>query len=130
VEADNLASLFQSIRDWVIQETTIEQADSIIPQWRIQSILDSATDDRKSISPLAYAEETNVDPNKKTTSTAEELAGVKPRWQSVKTNYARMKKPQLRDAKVRRTAIVGFADGLVKAGSILPRQKNTIVECW
>ncbi|WP_430407766.1 hypothetical protein [Klebsiella pneumoniae] len=74
-EADNLASLFQSIRDWVIQETTIEQADSIIPQWRIQSILDSATDDRKSsISPLAYAEETNVDPNKKTPSTATDFA--------------------------------------------------------
>jgi hypothetical protein len=74
-EADNLASLFQSLRDWVIQEGSIEQADSIIPQWRIQSILDSATDDRQSsISPLAYAEETNVDPNKKTTSTAADFA--------------------------------------------------------
>lgn len=128
-EADNLASLFQSIRDWVIQETTIEQADSIIPQWRIQSILDSATDERKSISPLAYAEETNVDPNKTPTVTAEELArretALAEREDKLRQDEEAAK---LRDAKVRRDAVVSYADGLVTAGSILPRQKNTVVE--
>ncbi|HDT6581339.1 peptidase [Klebsiella michiganensis] len=128
-EADNLASLFQSIRDWVIQETTIEQADSIIPQWRIQSILDSATDERKSISPLAYAEETNVDPNKTPTVTAEELAR---RETALAEREEKLRKDEeaakLRDAKVRRDAVVSYADGLVTAGSILPRQKNTVVE--
>lgn len=129
-EADNLASLFQSIRDWVIQEKDIEQADSIIPQWRIQSILDSATDDRKSsISPLAYAEENNVDPNQTTTVTAEELAGretaLAKREEKLRVAEEAAKQ---RDAKVRRDAVVSYADGLVKAGSILPRQKNTVVE--
>ncbi|HCD2543706.1 TPA: hypothetical protein ACYF11_004922 [Klebsiella pneumoniae] len=128
-EADNLASLFQSIRDWVIQETTIEQADSIIPQWRIQSILDSATDDRKSISPLAYAEENNVDQNQTPTVTAEELAR---RETALAEREEKLRKDEeaakLRDAKVRRDAVVSYADGLVKAGSILPRQKNTVVE--
>ncbi|MDF7679294.1 hypothetical protein PT300_01110 [Enterobacteriaceae bacterium ESL0689] len=42
-ESDNLASLFQALRDWLIQEKNIEQADKIIPRWRIQSILDSVT---------------------------------------------------------------------------------------
>lgn len=129
-EADNLASLFQSIRDWVIQEKDIEQADSIIPQWRIQSILDSATDERKSpISPLAYAEENNVDPNQKTTVTAEELArretALAEREEKLRKDEEAAKQ---RDAKVRRDAVVSYADGLVKAGSILPRQKNTVVE--
>ena len=129
-EADNLASLFQSIRDWVIQEKDIEQADSIIPQWRIQSILDSATDDRKSsISPLAYAEENNVDPNQTTTVTAEELArretALAGREEKLRVAEEAAKQ---RDAKVRRDAVVSYADGLVKAGSILPRQKNTVVE--
>ncbi|AYZ16003.1 MULTISPECIES: hypothetical protein [Klebsiella] len=128
-EADNLASLFQSIRDWVIQETTIEQADSIIPQWRIQSILDSATDERKSISPLAYAEENNVDPNQTPTVTAEELArretALAEREEKLRKDEEAAKQ---RDAKVRRDAVVSYADGLVKAGSILPRQKNTVVE--
>lgn len=129
-EADNLASLFQSIRDWVIQEKNIEQADSIIPQWRIQSILDSAIDDRQSpISPLAYAEENNVDPNQTTTVTAEELAR---RQTALDEREEKLRKDEeaakLRDAKVRRDAVVSYADGLVKAGSILPRQKNTVVE--
>lgn len=129
-EADNLASLFQSLRDWMIQEGSIEKADSIIPQWRIQSILDSATDDRQSsISPLAYAEENNVDPNQTTTVTAEELArretALAEREEKLRRDEDAAK---LRDAKVRRDAVVSYADGLVKAGSILPRQKNTVVE--
>lgn len=129
-EADNLASLFQSLRDWMIQEGSIEKADSIIPQWRIQSILDSATDDRQSsISPLAYAEENNVDPNQTTTVTAEELArretALAEREEKLRRDEDAAK---LRDAKVRRDAVVSYADGLVTAGSILPRQKNTVVE--
>lgn len=128
-EADNLASLFQSIRDWVIQETTIEQADSIIPQWRIQSILDSATDERKSISPLAYAEETNVDPNKETPSTATDFAE---REAALAAREARLAADEevarTRQLEEKRTATVAFADGLVKGGSILPRQKTAIVE--
>ncbi|MGS4242426.1 peptidase [Serratia marcescens] len=129
-EADNLASLFQSIRDWVIQEKSIEQADSIIPQWRIQSILDSATDDRQSsISPLAYAEENNVDPNKKTPSTAadfaEREAALAEREARLAAEEAAARKRQLEE---KRTATVAFADGLVKGGSILPRQKTAIVE--
>ncbi|EDD2459378.1 hypothetical protein OJ660_001975 [Salmonella enterica] len=129
-EAENLASLFQSVRDWVIQETSIEQADSIIPQWRIQSILDSATEDRQSsISPLACAEENNVDPNQKTTVTAEELARRETALAEREDKLRRDEEAaKLRDAKVRREAVVSYADGLVKAGSILPRQKNTVVE--
>ncbi|HEJ7387945.1 TPA: hypothetical protein ACKI2R_004792 [Klebsiella oxytoca] len=128
-EADNLASLFQSIRDWVIQETTIEQADSIIPQWRIQSILDSATDERKSISPLAYAEETNVDPNKKTTSTATDFAEREAALAAREAKLAADEEvARTRQLDEKRTATVAFADGLVKGGSILPRQKTAIVE--
>lgn len=128
-EADNLASLFQSIRDWVIQETTIEQADSIIPQWRIQSILDSATDERKSISPLAYAEETNVDPNKKTTSTATDFAEREAELAAREAKLAADEEvARTRQLEEKRTATVAFADGLVKGGSILPRQKTAIVE--
>ncbi|HAV2045383.1 TPA: peptidase [Raoultella ornithinolytica] len=128
-EADNLASLFQSIRDWVIQETTIEQADSIIPQWRIQSILDSATDDRQSISPLAYAEETNVDPNKKTPSTAVDFAEREAALAAREAKLAADEEVvRTRQLEEKRTATVAFADGLVKGGSILPRQKTAIVE--
>lgn len=129
-EADNLASLFQSIRDWVIQEKNIEQADSIIPQWRIQSILDSATDERKSsISPLAYAEENNVDPNQTTTVTAEELAKRQAALDERENKLRVAEEAAIKQkALERRTAIVGFADGLVKAGNVLPRHKSSIVE--
>ncbi|HBS7696447.1 TPA: peptidase [Klebsiella pneumoniae] len=129
-EADNLASLFQSLRDWMIQEGSIEKADSIIPQWRIQSILDSATDDRQSsISPLAYAEETNVDPNKKTTSTAADFAEREAALEERENKLRVAEEAAIKQkALERRTAIVGFADGLVKSGRLLPRQKNSVVE--
>lgn len=129
-EADNLASLFQSIRDWVIQEKSIDQADSIIPQWRIQSILDSATDERKSsISPLAYAEENNVDPNKTTTGQAADFAEREAALALRESRLAEAEENARKQQTLeRRTAIVGFADGLVKAGNILPRHKSSIVE--
>ncbi|HBV4372326.1 TPA: peptidase [Klebsiella pneumoniae] len=129
-EADNLASLFQSLRDWMIQEGSIEKADSIIPQWRIQSILDSATDDRQSsISPLAYAEETNVDPNKKTPSTAADFAEREAALEERENKLRVAEEAAIKQkALERRTAIVGFADGLVKSGRLLPRQKNSVVE--
>lgn len=70
-----------------------------------------------------------MDPNQTTTVTAEELTR---RETALAEREEKLRKDEeaakLRDAKVRRDAVVSYADGLVKAGSILPRQKNTVVE--
>lgn len=70
-----------------------------------------------------------MDPNKTPTVTAEELArretALAEREDKLRQDEEAAK---LRDAKARRDAVVSYADGLVTAGSILPRQKNTVVE--
>ncbi|ASD84985.1 hypothetical protein LB105_003376 [Salmonella enterica] len=129
-ETDNLASIFQGLRDWMIEQDGIDKADSILPQWRIQTILDSTAEpDAPLISVLAYAEENNVDPNKKTTGMPPDFAE---REAALATREADLAQKELaarqREEKTRREEVVSFADTLATAGNILPRQKNAVVE--
>ncbi|MBN5414449.1 hypothetical protein JY554_00895 [Serratia marcescens] len=130
-ETEVLTDLLRGVRDYIVEKDGAERADQLMPQWRLRTLEEiaaNAVDDSR-ISPLAYAEETNVDPNKKTTVTAETLAQ---RETELAEREAKLRKDEdaakEREAKARREAIVSYADGLVKAGSILPRQKTGVVE--
>ncbi|ECG5643229.1 peptidase [Salmonella enterica subsp. enterica serovar Poona] len=129
-ENDNLASLFQGLRDWLIEQGGVDKADSVLPQWRIQTILDTpAEQDAPLIPALAYAEENNVDPNKTTADTPPDFAE---REAALAAREAELAQKELaarqRDEQARREAIVAFAGTLVTDGKILPRQQNTVVE--
>ncbi|EJD6705173.1 hypothetical protein M0K91_RS04200 [Serratia marcescens] len=130
-ETEILTDLLRGVRDYIVEKDGAERADQLMPQWRLRTLEEiaaNAVDDSR-ISPLAYAEETNVDPNKKTPVTAETLAQ---RETELAEREAKLRKDEEaakeREAKARREAIVSYADGLVKAGSILPRQKTGVVE--
>ncbi|CUZ66902.1 MULTISPECIES: hypothetical protein [Serratia] len=130
-ETEVLTDLLRGVRDYIVEKDGAERADQLMPQWRLRTLEEiaaNAVDDSR-ISPLAYAEETNVDPNKKTPVTAETLAQ---RETELAEREAKLRKDEEaakeREAKARREAIVSYADGLVKAGSILPRQKTGVVE--
>ncbi|CAI1061131.1 Uncharacterised protein [Serratia ficaria] len=130
-ETEVLTDLLRGVRDYIVEKDGAERADQLMPQWRLRTLEEiaaNAVDDSR-ISPLAYAEETNVDPNKKTPVTAETLAQ---RETELAEREAKLRKDEEvakeREAKTRREAIVSYADGLVKAGSILPRQKTGVVE--
>ncbi|HGB3471670.1 TPA: hypothetical protein ACIVB1_001960 [Salmonella enterica subsp. diarizonae serovar 61:l,v:z35] len=129
-ENDNLASLFQGLRDWMIEQGGVEKADSILPQWRIQTILESSAEQAPPLIPaLAYAEENNVDPNKKTPDTPPDFAE---REAALATREAELERQERaireRETQARREEIVAFAGTLVTDGKILPRQKNAVVE--
>lgn len=130
-ETEVLTDLLRGVRDYIVEKDGAERADQLMPQWRLRTLEEiaaNAVDDSR-ISPLAYAEETNVDPNEKTTVTAETLAQ---RETELAEREAKLRKDEdaakEREAKARREAIVSYADGLVAAGSILPRQKTGVVE--
>lgn len=130
-ETEVLTDLLRGVRDYIVEKDGAERADQLMPQWRLRTLEEIAANvvDDSRISPLAYAEETNVDPNKKTPVTAETLAQ---RETELAEREAKLRKDEEaakeREAKARREAIVSYADGLVKAGSILPRQKTGVVE--
>ncbi|TQI78706.1 hypothetical protein FHU10_1253 [Serratia fonticola] len=134
-ETELLTDMFRGLRDYLVEKEGAEKADQILPQWRIKSVeeLAARAAEDAQISPLAYAEEPNVstktNPGTTTPGTATDLAA---READLIAREERIKQQeqQQKDAAAaqRRTDITSFADGLVTAGQLLPRQKNTVVE--
>lgn len=130
-ETEVLTDLLRGVRDYIVEKDGAERADQLMPQWRLRTLEEiaaNAVDDSR-ISPLAYAEETNVDPNKKPPVTAEVLTQRETALAEREAKLlANENAANERELKARREAIVSYADGLVTAGTILPRQKAGVVE--
>ncbi|WP_113632168.1 hypothetical protein DUT67_14815 [Pectobacterium peruviense] len=156
-ETELLADLLRGVRDYLVEKEGSERADQILPQWRIKSLEEMATKANNSVIPqLAYAEEHPVDekeqalakreedlakreaalalkeknPSTATTTTpADELAKREADLQAREAKIAAQEKANAEAGKKqRRDDITSFADSLVTAGKILPRQKNSLVE--
>ncbi|CNJ03476.1 Uncharacterised protein [Yersinia aldovae] len=132
-ETELLTDMFRNLRDYLIEKEGTEKADQILPQWRIKSVEEIAARvaDDAQISPLAYAEESNVSTGIKpelsgtASDLAEREAALIVRENNIKAKEATS---QAVAATARRTDIAAFADGLVTSGQLLPRQKNAVVE--
>ncbi|WP_350316358.1 DUF1090 domain-containing protein [Pectobacterium aroidearum] len=155
-ETELLADLLRGVRDYLVEKEGTERADQILPQWRIKSLEEMATKDNSVIPQLAYAEEHPVDEKEKalaerekaladreaalalkeknpgtttTTPPADELAKREADLQAREAKIAAQEKANAEAGKKqRRDDITSFADSLVTAGKILPRQKNSLVE--
>ncbi|UUE71100.1 hypothetical protein [Pectobacterium aroidearum] len=156
-ETELLADLLRGVRDYLVEKEGTERADQILPQWRIKSLEEMGTKADNSVIPqLAYAEEHTVDEKEKalaerekaladreaalalkeknpgtttTTTPADELAKREADLQAREAKIAAQEKANAEAGKKqRRDDITSFADSLVTAGKILPRQKNSLVE--
>lgn len=134
-ETELLTDMFRGLRDYLVEKEGAEKADQILPQWRIKSVEEiaaRATDDAQ-ISPLAYAEESNVpnpiNPGAAAPGTATDLSAREAEL-NAREEKIKLQEKQNQDAAAakRRTDITSFADGLVTTGQLLPRQKNAVVE--
>ena len=130
-ETELLVDLLRGVRDYIVEKDGAERADLLMPQWRIRSLeelaANAAAENNSTISPLAYAEESNV--SKVDPGTASDLAARKADLDAREERIKQQEKAsQEAAAAQRRTNIASFADGLVTAGQLLPRQKNTVVE--
>jgi hypothetical protein len=129
-----LVDLLQRLRDYFIDKEGLEQADQIIPQWQIRSLDDATRDDADAgKASLSYAAPINAHiTTESEMSEATQAAQFAEREQALSqqasTLDAREKALAAREATARREDVAAFAEGLVTAGKLLPRNKAPVIE--
>ena len=127
-----IASLFRSMRDWMIGKFGKADADEALPSWDVQSISDSAAQpeqpeqDEPSGSQGFHENQPKGD---------EMSAEDKARLAALEQENARLKAEQAtfaeaekkRAAEARHAEHAAFADALVQDGKLLPAQKEVAV---
>ncbi len=148
------ASMWRRLRDWIIGKHGLEEADQAIPGWEVQSLEEAATampardqtgltnmsglstdlTGSKDLSGLpSYAQGDSMSPEEKARLDALEAenARLKAEADALKTQSAefadREAALQAKEAAAHQAEIADFADVLVKAGKVLPRDKAGLV---
>lgn len=115
----SLTGLFQRLRDYLISRDGLEQADQIIPQWSIADI------DAMTREPPKPEEVMPTDQTTQTAQFAEREQQLATQAADIAAREARLAE---REAQTRRADAVAFAETLVQAGKLLPRQQAPVVE--
>ncbi len=128
------ASLWRRLRDWIIGKHGLEEADQVIPSWEVQSLEDAARQDAADSSPTPmYAEGDSMSPEEKARLDALEAdnAKLKAEADALKSQSAEFADREsallAKEEAARQAEIADFADVLVKAGKVLPRDKAGLV---
>lgn len=120
--------LFQGIRDKAIETDGAEKAEQLIPQWCIDGLAEATTFDDDEIARAAFAAPTpnpENDMTDKTAEFAEQQTKLDAQKTAQDTREAALKK---REDDAKREDATDFAEGLVKEGKLLPRQKAPMIE--
>ncbi len=123
-----LKRLFQGLRDKSIEIDGAEKTEQLIPQWCIDGIAEATADDDQANAAFAEAAtntEIPMDPNKTAADFAERESQLTARATEIEQREQALKD---REDAARRDDAAEFAEGLVQAGKVLPRQKAGIVE--
>jgi hypothetical protein len=128
------AGLWRGLREWLISKFGIDEADKVIPSQSVTDLETSAAmsaDDGGMVAMPAYSENPKIvqpPAKEKEVFTAEELAAREAELKQKEADFAE------REAKLKRIEIaarhaghVFFAEDLVKAGKMLPAQKDHAV---
>lgn len=132
-----LTDILRRLRDYFVERDGAEAADRVIPHYQISTIDQFTRDDPEQTAagptyaaPAHSLEMTMSDP--KSPQFAEREQQLTTREQQLSTQAteieARERALAQREAQARREDAVAFAEGLVQAGKLLPRQKAPIVE--
>lgn len=125
-----LKRLFQGLRDKSIETDGAEKTEQLIPQWCIDGIAEATADDEQANA--AFAEATNTEQTMsqdKTNAAAADFAERESQLTARATEIEQREKAlKEREDAARRADAADFAEGLVQAGKVLPRQKAGIVE--
>ena len=125
-----LRELFQRMRDWVIERDGTEAADRVIPQYQINAIDDVIAHDADAVrAQPSFAEPTSTETDMTQQQTAAEFAEREATLNTRQADIdAREQVLRDRETAAQREDAAEFADGLVQAGKLLPRQRNGVVE--
>lgn len=129
-------NLFRRLREWFIAEKGIETADQVIPEWSIDGVqveADPATPNPMFAAPNNPDEgDAMSDADKARLAELEaQAAALAAENATLKTQTAEFADREAalaaREAEARNAEVAEFADGLVKAGKVLPRDKAGLI---
>jgi len=135
-----VARLFRGLRDWLIGNHDLATADSVLPAYQIEELENAArrVDEVETAAPApAFAapltQGDSMSPEEKARLDALEAdnARLKAEAEALKTQTAefadREAALRAKEEAARQAEIADFADGLIKAGRVLPRDKAGLV---
>lgn len=118
-----LARLFRNLREHLLSTSDADTADRVIPDWMIEEITPPAPVPEPATDP-AFSEEETMDPKKTADFAARETA-LSEREHALK---AREDAIAQQEVQAHKSQLAEFAEGLVKSGKLLPRDKDNLVE--
>lgn len=129
VDAGMLMRAFRGLREWIIAKFGVEEADRAMPDYLIESV-------RPIEPPASFAAPAPKPDRQEPTMTPEEIAAreaaLKKEQEEIEAQRAefaeRERKIKDQEAKAKRDGIVAFAEGLVKEGRLLPRDRAGLTE--
>ena len=126
----SLASLLRGMRDWIIEEKSLEVADTVLPSWEIDQIgqeadriqnADRVDDDARFSQPTPEGDRT-MPPNDNETA-ADRAAALDAREEALAAREAALAADA--EAAARRGALE-FAEKLCGEGRVLPRDRDAV----
>lgn len=121
------ASLWRRMREWLISRFGLDEADKTIPDYVVGSLEESARqeDEPAELQPAPIFSEP---PNQETQVTPEQKAALEAENAQLKQQLAEAHaRDKVAQAAARHTDNAAFAETLIKAGKLLPAQKDFVV---
>lgn len=122
------ASLWRGLREWIISKFGLDEADKAVPSYTVSSLEDAArtpdTNDQGALTP-AFSEPTQ---HPEVSVTPEQTAALEAENATLKQQLATLAAQKATaDAEARHAGNVAFAEGLVTAGTLMPKHRDTVV---
>lgn len=129
-DTDN-ASLWRGLREWIIGKFGQDEADKVVPAYTVKSLEQSAQDSlqkSQAVEPVAAFNEPQPQGDEMSDAEKSRLAALEIENEKLKKSIAEFVEAQ---ARTKRDALhaehTAFAEGLVKAGKLLPANKDVVV---
>lgn len=132
-----VARLFRGLRDWLIGNHDLATADSVLPAYQIEELentarqVDDAPAPAFSAAPINLGDSMSPEEKARLDALEADNARLKAEAEALKTQSAefadRESALQAKEEAARQAEIADFADVLVKAGKVLPRDKAGLV---
>lgn len=117
------ASMWRRLREWLIGEKGLEVADSIIPDYAISTLEDSARQQETASPAFTEAKPTHTEGETMSDTDKARLAALEKENADLKAkDVAFAEAEKKRNADARHTAHLAFVEGLIKEGKMLPAQ--------
>jgi hypothetical protein len=123
--------VLRRLRDWIIAKFGLEEADKAVSGYELESIEQMVNQPPKPAAQISYSES-----QQENTMTPEQIAAQQVALKKQKEDQDRRdaefaereNKIKAQEAKAKRDGIVAFAEELIKAGQLLPRDRSGLVE--